>query len=234
MASLVTNMSADAGFTTDGEFATVSRVSVASHASTAGRQIGELSHVYSHVVVDVMGVNARFFLTRQGAGAAIARAAGAITDVTVGDAAFDAMWNVHADEAVARGARHGHSSAADRSQVQGQPGEPRLGCRRDDPTHQPRPRLALARRLQRGARVVHSRPTHRYAHADIGAYGSAGASSTGTGGIPRVCGRGARGGGYTGERCRPPAAPGCPACVGRVTERARTRRGPRGWLGATW
>jgi hypothetical protein len=100
-ASFVSTFDAGTGFTTAGEFRGVS-VSVASHVSRVGRQLGEMSHVYSHVVVDVLGADTRFVLTRQGAAAVLGRVSGVTRDVKVGDDAFDAMWNVDADEGLAR------------------------------------------------------------------------------------------------------------------------------------
>src|SRR5439155_1086504 len=78
------------------------RVSVASHASTLGRQFGEFSHIYSYVCVDMLGLATRFNLTKQGAGSLIGRATGMMKDANIGDAGFDGMWNVDADEALAR------------------------------------------------------------------------------------------------------------------------------------
>ena len=100
-ASFVAAMDNGAAFTTAGEYRGVS-ASIASHVSRVGRQFGEMSHVYSHVVVDVRGATPRFSLMRQGAGALVARMAGLVTDVKIGDDAFDAMWNIDADEGLAR------------------------------------------------------------------------------------------------------------------------------------
>ncbi len=101
MGAAASAMEVDTGFTADGR-CRGARVSVASHASTLGRQVGEFVHVYSHVVVDMQGYAERFHLTKQGAGSMIARAAGMKHDVKVGDAAFDQAWNIDADEDVAR------------------------------------------------------------------------------------------------------------------------------------
>ncbi|HEY3816148.1 MAG TPA: hypothetical protein VGL81_03200 [Polyangiaceae bacterium] len=101
MAGFVSAIDAGAAFTTSGQFRGAN-VSIASHVSRAGRQFGEMSHVYSHVVVDVPGVSTRFYLARQGGVVkSLARAAGVIRDVKIGDDAFDAMWNVDADEPLA-------------------------------------------------------------------------------------------------------------------------------------
>ncbi len=89
------------GFTTDGVYKGV-RVSVASHASIAGRQMGEFSHIYSYVCVDVLGATEPFFLTRQGAFGSVATAIGLVKDVQIGDSAFDGAWIIHADQALAR------------------------------------------------------------------------------------------------------------------------------------
>ena len=101
MAPMMTAMESDVGFTADG---TVSgtRVSIASHASTLGRQLGEFSHVYSYVLVDMRGLQTRFRLSKEGAGALIARATGLSNDTKVGDATFDATWNVDVDDELAR------------------------------------------------------------------------------------------------------------------------------------
>jgi hypothetical protein len=101
MAAWATSMEAGTGFTADGRVRDV-RVSIASHTSTVGRQLGELSHVYSHVVVDVLGLDTPFRLSKEGVGAMIGRATGLSKDVALGDPAFDAAWNVHADEDLAR------------------------------------------------------------------------------------------------------------------------------------
>lgn len=101
MAAAASSMETDVGFTADGTFGGA-RVSVASHVSTLGRQIGELSHVYSHVVVDAHGLTTTFRLSREGAGSMLARATGLASDAKVGDAEFDATWSVDCDEALAR------------------------------------------------------------------------------------------------------------------------------------
>ena len=101
MASLVTAFDAGDGFTTSGVFRGVS-VSVASHVSRVGRQLGELNHVYSHVVVDVLGATPTFALTRQGAGSFVGKMAGVTRDVKIGDEAFDARWMINSDEPLAR------------------------------------------------------------------------------------------------------------------------------------
>lgn len=89
------------GYTAQGEHRGV-RVSVGSHASVAGRQLGEFNHVYSHVCVDVLGSNEPFFMTKQGVFGSVAKAVGVVKDVPIGDAAFDAAWIIHADQALAR------------------------------------------------------------------------------------------------------------------------------------
>ncbi len=91
----------DVGFTADGTHGGV-RVSAASHASTLGRQIGEFSHVYSHVVVDMRGLEIPFRLSKEGVGSALVHVTGLGKDVPTGDAAFDKVWNVNADEGLAR------------------------------------------------------------------------------------------------------------------------------------
>ena len=101
MGTWVASTDAGDGFTTDGEYKGV-RVSVASHVSTVGRQFGELSHIYSHVVVDVLGATPRFRLSKQGVGSFVGRAAGLQHDVKIGDAAFDGAWNIDAEEGLAR------------------------------------------------------------------------------------------------------------------------------------
>jgi hypothetical protein len=101
MGGMMTQMETDVGFTADGSCGGV-RVSVASHASTLGRQIGELSHVYSYVVVDMKGLETRFRLSKEGAGSVLTRAVGMTSDAKVGDAAFDGTWSVDCDEAMAR------------------------------------------------------------------------------------------------------------------------------------
>src|SRR5205814_324333 len=80
----------------DGEVSGV-KVSIASHASVMGRQFGELAHVYSHVVVDVLGLVTPFRLTKEGAGSKIVRAAGLSNEAEVGDETFDSAWNVGAE-----------------------------------------------------------------------------------------------------------------------------------------
>lgn len=94
-------METDVGFTADGVCKGV-RTSIASHASTLGRQIGELSHVYSYVAVDLRGLEARFRLGKEGVGSALFKAAGVSKDTEVGDAGFDATWNVDCDPDLAR------------------------------------------------------------------------------------------------------------------------------------
>lgn len=89
------------GFTADGTVGDV-KVSAASHVSTLGRQFGEASHIYSHVVVDVLGLTTQFHLGKEGIGSKLARAAGQAHDSTVGDAEFDDMWSVDVEEDLAR------------------------------------------------------------------------------------------------------------------------------------
>lgn len=89
----------DAGFTTEGTFG-AARVGVASHASTLGRQVGELTHTYSYVVVDVNGLDVPFRLSKRGVVDLIARLTK--EDATVGDAAFDDAWSIEADGELAR------------------------------------------------------------------------------------------------------------------------------------
>lgn len=90
-----------AAFTTDGRVGDV-KVSIASHASTMGRQLGEMSHVYSYVCVDVLGLVKKLHLTKEGAATKIARAAGLAEDAEVGDASFDGAWRIDADPDLAR------------------------------------------------------------------------------------------------------------------------------------
>jgi len=99
--ALVSSLDTDMGFTTDG-VCRGARVSIASHTSAAGRQLGEFSHTYSHVVVDVLGLDKPFSIRREGAASKVARAIGIGKDATVGDAAFDATFVVDADEELAR------------------------------------------------------------------------------------------------------------------------------------
>lgn len=101
MAAWVSGVDSDVGFTTEGQHRGA-RVSVASHVSVAGRQMGEFSHVYSYVCVDVLGATEPFYLTKQGAFSAVTNATGLSHDVKIGDAAFDAAWNVSADPALAK------------------------------------------------------------------------------------------------------------------------------------
>lgn len=79
-------------WTADGTCGDV-RVSAASHTSVAGRQIGELHHVYSHVVVDVLGLVKPFKIQKQG----LITRLGLVSDTEVGDAAFDAMFRIEGD-----------------------------------------------------------------------------------------------------------------------------------------
>lgn len=101
MASFVNAMDSGNGFTTDGTYRGVA-VSAASHVSVVGRQFGEMFHVYSHVLVDVQGLELPFRLARQAPGSALARLAGVTRDAQVGDPAFDRAWTIDADEALAR------------------------------------------------------------------------------------------------------------------------------------
>lgn len=94
-------METDAGFTAEGTFGDA-RVGVASHVSTLGRQVGELTHTYSYVVVDARGLDVPFRLTKQGAFDEVVQLA--TGDVTVGDEAFDAEWSITADPTLARAA----------------------------------------------------------------------------------------------------------------------------------
>jgi hypothetical protein len=90
-----------AAFTTDGEVGGV-RVSVATHASTLGRQFGETSHVYSHVCVDMLGLVTPFSLTKEGAAAKLAHATGLAKEARIGDETFDAAWNIETDADLAK------------------------------------------------------------------------------------------------------------------------------------
>lgn len=101
MAALAAAWDGSRGSTTVGEYKGV-RVQVASHASVAGRQMGEFSHVYSHVCVDVLGAAEPFYLVKQSMGGTVAKMAGVVKDVTIGDEAFDKAWIIHADQALAR------------------------------------------------------------------------------------------------------------------------------------
>lgn len=69
------------------------RVSIASHTSVAGRQIGEIQHVYSHVVVDVLGLEKPFKIQKQG----LITRLGLVSDTEVGDADFDAKFRIEGD-----------------------------------------------------------------------------------------------------------------------------------------
>jgi hypothetical protein len=101
MAAYVTAFDSSRGFTTVGEYEGV-RVQVGSHASVAGRQMGEFSHVYSHVCVDVLGATEPFYLVKQSVGGTVAKMVGVVKDVAIGDEAFDKAWIIHADQALAR------------------------------------------------------------------------------------------------------------------------------------
>jgi hypothetical protein len=90
-----------AAFTTEGKFRGA-RVSVASHVSLVGRQFGEFHHTYSHVLVDVLGLEKSFRITRERAGTKLSKAIGVTKDVSVGDKAFDDMFVVEADDDLAR------------------------------------------------------------------------------------------------------------------------------------
>lgn len=100
-AALVSSVDTQIGFTADGTFGGA-RVSIASHESVAGRQVGEMSHTYSHVVVDLLGLQTTFSLKREGLGSRLKRAIGASSDVQTGDQAFDETFVVTADDALAR------------------------------------------------------------------------------------------------------------------------------------
>lgn len=90
-----------AAYTTEGTFRDA-RVSVASHVSVMGRQLGEFHHTYSHVLVDVLGLARTFKLSREGAAAKLAKAVGGMTDATVGEQDFDKTFIVGTDPAFAR------------------------------------------------------------------------------------------------------------------------------------
>src|SRR6185369_10760080 len=90
-----------AAFTADGACGGV-KVSVASHASRMGKQFGEMSHVYSYVCVDVLGLERKFHLTKEGAASKLALATGLTKEAEIGDTAFDAAWAVGADGDLAR------------------------------------------------------------------------------------------------------------------------------------
>jgi hypothetical protein len=91
----------DAAFTTEGAYRDA-KVSVASHVSVVGRQMGEFHHTYSHVLVDVLGLDRPFRISREGAAAKVAKAMGAMTDVSVGDEGFDKTFMVGTDDAFAK------------------------------------------------------------------------------------------------------------------------------------
>ena len=91
----------NAAFTTEGTFRDA-RVSVASHVSVMGRQLGEFHHTYSHVLVDMLGLNRPFKLSREGAAAKLAKAVGGMTDATVGEEDFDKTFIVGTDPAFAK------------------------------------------------------------------------------------------------------------------------------------
>ncbi|HVY48798.1 MAG TPA: hypothetical protein VHB21_23075 [Minicystis sp.] len=74
---------------------------VASHPSVVGRQMFELYHVYSYVIVDVPGVWTTFMLTEQDGATKLFSKLGGGRDVEVGDAAFDQAFIVDADPDVA-------------------------------------------------------------------------------------------------------------------------------------
>jgi hypothetical protein len=101
MAAWGAQMDDGTGFTTDGTFRGA-RVSSASLASTLARQMGELQHTYSYVVVDLLGLTKRFFIGRDRATLKAARMLGTSKDVKIGDAAFDEMFAIDADEGLAR------------------------------------------------------------------------------------------------------------------------------------
>lgn len=98
---VVSRLDTDKGYTTDGTFGGA-RVSVASHASMIGRQVGEMFHTYSHVLVDVLGMQKQLSVRHEGVGARVGRAMGVVDDATVGDETFDATFVVDADEELAR------------------------------------------------------------------------------------------------------------------------------------
>lgn len=100
-AAFVAAFDTDKGFTTDGTFRGA-RVSVGSHVSVAGRQVGEMQHTYSHVVVDMLGLEKPFAIRKEGVGARLGRAIGIVKDATVGDETFDEMFVVEADDELAR------------------------------------------------------------------------------------------------------------------------------------
>jgi hypothetical protein len=90
-----------AGFTTEGTSRGV-RVSAASHVSTVGRGFGELSHIFSHVLVDLGGTVLPFRILERGVGSSIATAVDLVRDVGTGDPAFDGAFIIDTDPALAR------------------------------------------------------------------------------------------------------------------------------------
>lgn len=92
-------LDSDAGYTAEGIFGGA-RVGVASHASTLGRQVGELTHTYSYVVVDVNGLTVPFKLAKEGVVDSVLKLA--TGDVEVGDPEFDEEWTIEADAELAR------------------------------------------------------------------------------------------------------------------------------------
>jgi hypothetical protein len=98
VAAFAGSFESDVGFTTDGTYRGA-RVSIASHASVMGRQMGEFHHTYSHVVVDVLGMTKKFRLAREGVGAKLARATGIAKDAEIGEEAFDKTFTIDVDDA---------------------------------------------------------------------------------------------------------------------------------------
>lgn len=98
---IVSRVDTDRGYTTDGTFGGA-RVSVGSHASVVGRQVGEMHHTYSHVLVDMLGMQKVLSLRHEGVGARLGRAMGVVNDATVGDQTFDKTFVVDAEEELAR------------------------------------------------------------------------------------------------------------------------------------
>jgi hypothetical protein len=87
------------GFTTEGDYRGV-RVAAASHVSIAGRQMMEMNHVYSYVLVDTQGAEVPFKLVNQ---STLGRMMGVTSrDAQVGDAAFDQTFTVDTDDECAR------------------------------------------------------------------------------------------------------------------------------------
>ncbi|MFO0740261.1 MAG: hypothetical protein U0270_30460 [Labilithrix sp.] len=101
MAGFAREANNDAAFTTQGRRGDV-KISVASHVSMMGRQIGEFHHTYSHVLVDMLGLNKTFRVTRERVSSKLGKALGATNDVKTGDQAFDDLFVIDTDEKLAR------------------------------------------------------------------------------------------------------------------------------------